>query len=202
METSALLLEEVGIDGFNTNLLAERADLRVATIYRYYPNKHSIVGALVEQLTNLLIESMAGIKDLANPELDWREVVNGVIDSYITTAQQQPGFVAIRRALFAIPQLRSYEITLVKEVDALMVTALKERGLEVPAKQLRSLTNVFMMTGATIYEFASAKGKKDKTQETSAVSEMRLLLISYLANYLDQTFYHQAVFTHRQVMTE
>lgn len=183
--TSAVLLEEVGIDGFNTNLLAERADLRVATIYRYYPNKHSIVGALVEQLTHLLLESMEGIKDLSDPDQNWRMVINGVIDSYITTAQNQPGFVAIRRALLAIPQLRAYERTLVKEVTSLMVTALKERGVQVADSQLNSMANVFMMTGSNIYEFASARGKKDKEQEARTINEMRLLLTSYLANYIE-----------------
>ncbi len=183
--TSALLLEEVGIDGFNTNLLAERADLRVATIYRYYPNKHSIVGALVEQVTNMLLESMEGIKKLADPERDWRVVINEVIDSYITTAEKQPGFVAIRRALFAIPQLRSFERTLVKEVTSLMVSALKARGVQVEEPQLYSMANVFMMTGSNIYEFASARGRKDKKQEARTIQEMRLLLTSYLANYIE-----------------
>lgn len=183
--TSALLLEEVGIDGFNTNLLAERADLRVATIYRYYPNKHSIVGALVEQVTNMLLESMEGIKNLADPEQDWRLVINDVIDSYIATAEKQPGFVAIRRALFAIPQLRAFERTLVKEVTSLMVSALKQRGVQVEEPQLYSMANVFMMTGSNIYEFASARGKKDKKQEARTIKEMRLLLTSYLANYIE-----------------
>lgn len=183
--TSAMLLEEVGIDGFNTNLLAERADLRVATIYRYYPNKHSIVGALVEQLTNQLLESMEGIKDLADPDQDWRVVVNNVIDSYIATAQKQPGFVAIRRALLAIPQLRTFERTLVKKVSALMVTALKQRGVQVAENQLFSMAGVFMMTGSNIYEFASARGKKNKEQEARTIDEMRLLLTSYLANYIE-----------------
>lgn len=183
--TSAMLLEEVGIDGFNTNLLAERADLRVATIYRYYPNKHSIVGALVEQLTNQLLESMEGIKDLADQDQDWRVVVNNVIDSYIATAQKQPGFVAIRRALLAIPQLRTFERTLVKKVSALMVTALKQRGVQVAENQLFSMAGVFMMTGSNIYEFASARGKKNKEQEARTIDEMRLLLTSYLANYIE-----------------
>jgi len=185
LATSALLLEEVGIDKFNTNLLAERAELRIATIYRYFPNKHSILGELVQKVTDLSLESMEVIGGLADPDQDWRKVINDAIDSYVTTARKQPGFVAIRRALFAVPQLRAIEKVHFQKVSALMVTALKERGLQATDEQLYKIANVFMLVGATIFDFAWAKGRKDKIQESKTVDEMRILLTSYLANYMD-----------------
>ena len=43
LEVSAELLEEVGLDGFNTNLLAQRAGVGTRAIYRYFPNKFAII---------------------------------------------------------------------------------------------------------------------------------------------------------------
>jgi AcrR family transcriptional regulator len=185
LATSAQLLEEVGIDGFNTNLLAERAELRVATIYRYFPNKLSILCALVQQLTDRLKESIMPIGDLSDPARDWREVINSVIDSYIATGRSQPGFTAIRRALLAVPELRAIERSLVQEISALIVTAMKKRGIQASDPQLSIVASIFLMAGSTIYDYAWIKGKKDKVQESLTLDEMRLMLTSYLANYLD-----------------
>jgi hypothetical protein len=38
LQVSAELLEEVGVNGFNTNLLAQRAGVAVRAIYRYFPS--------------------------------------------------------------------------------------------------------------------------------------------------------------------
>jgi AcrR family transcriptional regulator len=50
LDTAARLLDEVGIEGLNTNLLARRANVRVRTVYRYFPNKYAIVAALTRKL--------------------------------------------------------------------------------------------------------------------------------------------------------
>ena len=47
LETAAELVDEVGVVGFTTNLLAERAGIRVRTIYRYFPSKLGVLNALM-----------------------------------------------------------------------------------------------------------------------------------------------------------
>ena len=52
LDTAAVLLDEVGVDDFNTNLLAERAGVRVRTVYRYFPNKSAVILALAERVVS------------------------------------------------------------------------------------------------------------------------------------------------------
>ena len=49
LEAAAQLLESVGEGGFNTNALAERAGVSIGTLYRYFPDKQSIIAALARQ---------------------------------------------------------------------------------------------------------------------------------------------------------
>ena len=49
LEAAAQLLESVGESGFNTNALAERAGVSIGTLYRYFPDKQSIIAALARQ---------------------------------------------------------------------------------------------------------------------------------------------------------
>ena len=47
LEASARILESDGMRGFNTNAIAEKAGVSVGSLYQYFPNKDSIVLALI-----------------------------------------------------------------------------------------------------------------------------------------------------------
>ena len=47
LEASARILEADGLRGFNTNAVAARAGVSIGSLYQYFPNKDSIVLALI-----------------------------------------------------------------------------------------------------------------------------------------------------------
>jgi AcrR family transcriptional regulator len=47
LEASARILETDGIRGFNTNAIAAKAGVSIGSLYQYFPNKDSIVLALI-----------------------------------------------------------------------------------------------------------------------------------------------------------
>src|SRR5580698_8816503 len=47
LEASARILESDGIRGFNTNVIAAKAGVSIGSLYQYFPNKDSIVLALI-----------------------------------------------------------------------------------------------------------------------------------------------------------
>ena len=53
LEAAARILEVEGEDGFTTNAVALRAGVSIGTLYRYFPNKRSILVALAERETEL-----------------------------------------------------------------------------------------------------------------------------------------------------
>ena len=50
LDTAIILLETEGWDGFTTNALAERAGIGIQTLYRYFPNKLSVVATLARRV--------------------------------------------------------------------------------------------------------------------------------------------------------
>lgn len=184
LNTSAQLLDEVGLDGFNTNLLADRAALRVGTIYRYFPNKLAILRALVQEHAKHMKAALAIFSDLADPTKEWQAIICASIDNYVNAAQQQDGFIAIRRAMQAAPELRAIEKKLVRELSELIVEAIIERGVKVSKEQLFHVAGTFLTAAAATYDLAYLKGKKNKRAETGIIAELKLMSSSYLANYL------------------
>jgi AcrR family transcriptional regulator len=47
LEASARILESDGMQGFNTNAIAAKAGVSIGSLYQYFPNKDSIVLALI-----------------------------------------------------------------------------------------------------------------------------------------------------------
>ncbi|MCP4037466.1 MAG: TetR/AcrR family transcriptional regulator [bacterium] len=105
LDTAAALLDEVGVDGFNTNLLATRAGVRVRTIYRYFPNKSAVILALAKRVVSewdAWAESELAKLDAAG---DWRTAVEHATRGLFQRVREIPGHAAIRRAMRAVPEL-------------------------------------------------------------------------------------------------
>ncbi len=49
LDTTAVLIEEKGLSAVNTNLIAERADIDIASLYRFFKNKESIFFAVARR---------------------------------------------------------------------------------------------------------------------------------------------------------
>ncbi len=103
------VLEEEGWDGFTTNLLAERADIAIQALYRYFPNKLVVVATLAERMT---IEWDGWFEDFADA-IDaggiWSEVWADYIDVFLEGVRDMPGALAVRRAMAANPELREID---------------------------------------------------------------------------------------------
>lgn len=66
LEAAIQVLEAAGEAGFNTNAVAERAGVSVGTLYRYFPDKRSILTALAARET--AAHQVAYAEILKNPE--------------------------------------------------------------------------------------------------------------------------------------
>jgi AcrR family transcriptional regulator len=51
VEAAAQVLETKGLEGFNTNAVAERAGVSIGSLYQYFPNKDALTVALIRRET-------------------------------------------------------------------------------------------------------------------------------------------------------
>jgi AcrR family transcriptional regulator len=56
LEATTHILTEEGYEKVNTNRIAERAGISIGSLYQYFPNKESLMAALIEQHSNEMVE--------------------------------------------------------------------------------------------------------------------------------------------------
>ncbi|NVM74588.1 AcrR family transcriptional regulator [Duganella sp. SG902] len=82
LEAAALVLEEGGLEGFNTNAVARRAGASIGTLYQYFPSKDALTLALLQREEGKYREAATAAAALP----DWREAVRTFIE---VSARQQ-----------------------------------------------------------------------------------------------------------------
>jgi AcrR family transcriptional regulator len=147
LDNAAVLLDEVGIDAFNTNRLAERAGVAVRSVYRYYPNKLAVIVALAERQASEWQTLLASLMlPLADPDQSECDAWDAVLDAYVAYIEAKRGRSAMHRAMQALPQLSEVNR---RDNDVLSDTiyrALKTRGLRQRAERLQSISRVLLDT--------------------------------------------------------
>ncbi|MBN3727806.1 TetR/AcrR family transcriptional regulator [Burkholderia sp. Ac-20379] len=66
VEAAAQVLEARGLDGFNTNAVAERAGVSIGSLYQYFPGKDALTVALMQRETRRFLDEMNAA--LAEPD--------------------------------------------------------------------------------------------------------------------------------------
>jgi AcrR family transcriptional regulator len=182
LETAAELVDEVGVVGFTTNLLAERANIRIRTIYRYFPSKLGILNALMIHLNEESEERLKGLSELGDPELDWRELIGTWVDDMLKWTRERPGARLHLGWSDSVPELLALHENLDDAWAHSLMDAMRARGVELPSKQLYAVCRVFndaLDSMTSLAAFSDHKYSDEITEET------RRMLIRYLEPYLD-----------------
>ena len=182
LETAAELVDEVGVVGFTTNLLAERAGVRIRTIYRYFPSKLGILNALVIHLNEDSEERLQQFSKLADPERDWRELIGTWIYDLLEWAREGPGARLHMGWSNRVPELSTLEERLDVEWANSMVDAMRSRGVDLPSKQLYAVCRSF---NEALYSMTSLAAFSGPKYSDEFIEEARRMLIRYLEPYLD-----------------
>ncbi len=91
VEGAALILEERGFEGYNTNDIAERAGVSVGSIYQYFPDKDAITAALIRREAGLLLIDAAAARQTKGAH----EGLTHLIDAAIMHQLRRPALARL-----------------------------------------------------------------------------------------------------------
>jgi AcrR family transcriptional regulator len=178
LDVSAELLEEVGVDGFNTNLLAKRAGVNVRAVYRYFPNKWAILVAMAERVAELERAWIGDLKD--GDAADWRAGINQAIDGYYEAARRHRGYAALRAASKASPELREVDDRGNRALEHDLAIGMRRLGVELEDKHLNALCRVIIESSNRVLDIAL---QLEPEEAGLLLGELKRMLINLMRDY-------------------
>lgn len=177
LDTAVTLLAEVGLEAFNTNVLAERAGVRVRTIYRYFPNKLAVITAVAERMAAQWDGWFDGFRELADPDTDWHDLWAAYIDTFVDGIRSAPGGLAIRRAMRALPELQAIDRRDNERLARQLARALERRGTGLPRGRLAIMARLLIDTAVTVLDSALLEPEANASR---LITELKRMQLAYL----------------------
>jgi len=95
LQAAALVFHEVGFDAATTNMIAQRANTAIGSLYDFFPNKESIARRLSEQFCEDLRVLFDEILTDKLVHLSLPQLIDCIIDPLIRYHQTHPGMRAL-----------------------------------------------------------------------------------------------------------
>ena len=181
LTTAAKLVEELGIEKVNTNLIAQRAGVNISAVYKYFPNKHAIIVELAERLNALQTELAMDYIDSIRKRTSWEKALTGAIDVMVEGTRNVPGVVALQSAMQANPDLKKEYRRSNEQVAEVLMSILEVSGVTVPPRR-RLLVGVCLgeMVSAML-DLSVAAGRRF---DRRVIDELKRMQVGYIRTYL------------------
>jgi AcrR family transcriptional regulator len=143
------ILASGGYERFNTTAVAKQAGIGLATVYRHFPDKHSLLTALIDRLQIVRMAKLAPLLNAIATSPDWREAVAAAVRGMWDFRKSNSAIYAIRRASQLSPELWQWEEDLNKLMTERLSHAICHRS---PMQDFESVT----MAARIAVEFSMA----------------------------------------------
>lgn len=180
LDATARILVREGYDRASTNRIAAVAGVSIGSLYQYFPNKESLVAALVarhnRQILALLSNAMMAVASL-DLEPAMRELIRAMVDAHRVDPELHRIFDE------QVPRMGQLaEIEVVKEETFAVVRAyLESRRSEIGVTDLDTATFICVTTVETLtHEIVIRPPASSRIEAIDFVDEVTRLLVGYL----------------------
>lgn len=182
LDATAELLDKVGTEALTTNLISRTADVNVATLYQYFPNKQAVLLALFKRQNETRVEigkqMIGGLAE--SPE--WRKMIANGVQAVAEARRHASGATALRLAMRSSPDLLAHDRQQSVEIAGTLSNELVEAGLRPDKALLVARCTIETLTALLDLWSIESGGKDDGILE-----QAKVLICGYLAPCFDQS---------------
>lgn len=181
LDAAEAILTELGYDALNTNAVAVRAKTSVGTLYHYFPDKASILAALVVRYDEGYVEVLEAFhKDLA-PELALDVYIDQVRQVLQTFDQTHPGQgIAFHHALTELSGFEVLNSAFTEKVVAIFAAYFQRRKSTLSAERATLIARAIVAA----YEGLSFASSDSGMVTSELEHEVQAMIVLYLKQAL------------------
>ncbi|WP_413100392.1 TetR family transcriptional regulator [Streptomyces sp. Inha503] len=194
LDACAELLDEISYEELSTRAVAERANVPIGSVYRFFSNKRAMAEALAhrnldeyaERITRRLAASDAASASASGSDGGggWREAMDVVVDEYLAMKRGAPGFALVEFGhpvpATAPPEQPNHLVA--DRLRTLLADRLRTGGDEAAEERLRV---AFLLAVEAADALLRLAFRVDPEGDPAIVAETKELLRAYLARVLD-----------------
>jgi AcrR family transcriptional regulator len=155
LDAAVAVLVERGLQGFNTNVVAEVAGVNVATLYHYFPDKNSMLRELFERNERVRVGFFVEHLGLLPGTTDLRAWVVELVEHLLAVRLHEPAGAVLRRAWRAVPELTVVEEQRNDSLAETTAAALQARYPHQPAAKVQTVARVLLTAAIAVLDQAS-----------------------------------------------
>lgn len=182
LDATARLLDKVGTEGLTTNLIARTAEVNVATLYQYFPNKQAVLLELFKRQNDKRVEIGERLIPGMSQTTDWRRNVQNALQAVANAQRGLPGAAALRLAMRSSPDLMQYDREQSARIASNLAGELVQAGLRQEKAQLVARCAIEALSAVLDFWSLESNNKDDRI-----VEQCKDLLCAYLAPYFDNS---------------
>jgi AcrR family transcriptional regulator len=180
LDQAEALLVEFGVNGFNTNLLADRSGVGPRAVYRYFPNKWAVLTELVERSCEREREWIGSFRAL-RAGTDWRRISDRMVDSFYFAARRSPVYALLRAACQVSPQLQSVDARHILALETNLAAALMDLGVELDEMRRGVICRIIIETSGRVIDLAL---KAEPEEAALLIAELKGMIHSLVAPHI------------------
>ncbi len=138
LDITADLVSEAGIDGVKTTEVARRAGIKLASLYRYFPNKTAILKSLAERQLERMHPRLKDFLD----NFDLNDGLDQLIDAYAEFYRKEPGYAKLWSGIQAMPELQELDMVDLEQNTQAILSRAKQAFPNQPEQELRAVAMV------------------------------------------------------------
>jgi len=185
LDAASALLQRVSLEEITTTRIAEEAGLSVGALYRFFPDKQTIIDAIAvrhvesfkaevePKLLKLVASDIAGLK-----KFDPARVLDAVVDEYIVYLDAHPDFRTISFGRHISPATKEREASPHVGLPGLLKKFIVRRLGMADSAELDLRLRVVSEAGERLIAFAYEQQLRDDRDRI--IAEMKRMLARYL----------------------
>lgn len=185
LDAASALLQRVSLEEITTTRIAEEAGLSIGALYRFFPDKQSIIDAIAvrhvenfkaevePKLLKLVVGDLAGLK-----KFDPARVLDAVVDAYIVYLDAHPDFRTISFGRHISPATKEREASPHIGLPGLLKKFIVRKLGMADSAELDLRLRVVSEAGERLIAYAYEQPSRD--DRNRIIAEMKRMLARYL----------------------
>jgi AcrR family transcriptional regulator len=179
LDATVEVLDRVGTEALTTNLIARTANVNVATLYQYFPNKQAVLLALFKRQNGARVEIGMRMLGGMSQSSDWRNRVAKGIQAAAEVRRNMGGVAALRLAMRSSPDLLEHDRDQLDQLAGTLARELVDSGVREDKARLVARCAVEALT--SLLDLGSGDDGDGRVVEQATA-----MVTGYLAPYLDK----------------